>query len=75
MTCLVYSLSLAYRIYSSDDADEVLFIPYERYIYLINLEQTLEKNNCLKSCNIQSTLMIAEPSRRDTHFLRFGRKQ
>jgi len=83
MTFLVYSLSIAYRIYLPDDTDEVLFVPNEKKIniddeellYLMNLKQTLEKNNCMKTCNIQPPITIAEPSRRDTKFLRFGRKR
>jgi hypothetical protein len=43
----------------------------EEAFYLVsNFKRALEKNNY----NLQSPLIKTRPSRRDTYFLRFGRK-
>jgi hypothetical protein len=75
-------LLLAYPVNPLDDPGQSLFFPNkdnvnndEELFDLINKKQTSEKKNCFISCDLRSLLFTGQPSRRDTHFLRFGRKR
>lgn len=73
---------LAYRIHSFHDPRQILILPYEDIIIndkeifdIINSKPTLDNYDCLISCDLQTSLIINQPVRRDTKFLRFGRKR
>lgn len=65
---LLFFHGLAYRLHQNYDEDE--------YDLPLLKEDFADQNDCFPLCLVQSPLpLIQQPSRRDTYFLRFGRKR